>query len=71
LCHLLAQTQILDKGTVFFKVGPLDVLQKPPALSNQDKQTPLTGLVVLELPAVFRKVVDPFGKQGNLNLRRA
>jgi hypothetical protein len=52
-------------------MGTLYVLKHTAALTNQNQETPLAGLVFFKLFAVLGKLVNPLGEQRNLNLGRA
>jgi hypothetical protein len=68
---LSSQAQLDDETSISLYVLATKVVEKPPTLTDHQKQATPTVVVVFVLSKVFCQVVDPLGEQGHLNLRRA
>lgn len=68
---LLSDSQSADQILVAAKVGPLQIIQESPPLTDHFEQT-TTGMVILLVSLqVFGQIADPLAQEGNLDFRRA
>ncbi len=66
---VVANTELLDEGTVLFDVAVLDVLQETAALTDEHHEATTRVVVLLVHLQVLGQVADALGKNRDLHLR--
>src|SRR5690606_34162520 len=67
---LAAQAELLDQGRIAGLVLALEIVKQTAALRNHGEQATSGVVILLVVLEVLGQVLDAFGKQCNLHLRR-
>jgi hypothetical protein len=65
---LFSDAELFDVRAVSFKIAPLQILEKPPALPNELYERAGRARVFFERLAMPGELLDSLSKQRNLNL---
>src|SRR5687767_8065666 len=68
---LPAEPEPADDRLVAFRAGPVEVSEEPPPLADHHEEPTATVVVVASLAKVFDQVLDAFGEERDLDLRRS